>query len=120
MSHKPNHFPREGAHNPVTRDAVERVAAQRPKLNTELHYTIGGPVETVVHSNTDAEREAAISTGERRLEAASQAVRRDFRDPEGDARASYLREQQALAADWRSRQRTKTPTRKPHPKRKDH
>lgn len=111
MSGKPNNFPREGAHSPVTRNAVEQLEAQRPKLNAELHYTIGGTVEAVVHSNENAEREAAITTGSRVLQQAANDLRREFRQPKADARAAYVREQQALAAHWQSRQPTKTPTR---------
>ncbi|MEL6210685.1 MAG: hypothetical protein AAFR44_11020, partial [Pseudomonadota bacterium] len=41
----PNNFPREGYHTPVTSDAIRRLEAERPRLNAELHYTIGGTVE---------------------------------------------------------------------------
>lgn len=108
MSGKPNNFPREGQHTPVTRKAVDRMQAERPALNAELDYTIGGTVETQVHSKVNAEREAAITTGERVLQHASKTVRQEFRQLTGDTRAAYVREQQALAAHWRTRQRTPT------------
>ncbi|MEO0995510.1 MAG: hypothetical protein AAFX62_17125 [Pseudomonadota bacterium] len=107
----PNNFPREGYHTPVTSDAVRRLEAERPRLNAELHYTIGGTVEAEVHSDANAEREAAITTGSRRLNQASAAMRAEFMHPRGDARAAYVREQQALAEHWRGRQRSKTPIR---------
>ncbi len=110
---KPNNFPREGAHNPVTRDAVETLEAQRPTLNAELHYTIGGTVETFVHSNENAEREAAITVGSRRLHQSSQELRANFKEPSGDARSAYVREQKTLTDQWQNRPHVKTnnPTR---------
>ena len=107
----PNNFPREGDHNAVTRDAVDKLEAERPALNAETHYTIGGTVETVVHSSLDAEREAAITTGSRRLQQAANDLRRAFANPARDARSEYVREQQAVAAQGRSRQPDKIPSR---------
>ena len=110
MTDKPNNFPREGQHNPVTRDAVDRIAATRPTLNVARHYTIEGEVEVAVHSNLNAEREAAITTGERRLATASQALRQGFQKPGNDARSDYVRQQKALAEHWQERRRGKAPT----------
>ena len=107
MSTKPNNFPLEGMNTPVTRDAVKRLEAERPTPNAEMHYTIGGTVETVVHSNVNSEREAAITAGSRRLEQSSRGLHVDFRHPQGEARAAYVREQKALAQQWRARSRGK-------------
>lgn len=111
MTKTPNNFPREGMHTPVTRKAVKRLEAERPTPNVQMDYTIGGTVETVVHSNVNAEREAAITTGNRRLAQSSQTVRAEFRNARGDARAAYVREQRTLSEHWRERTHPKTPTR---------
>ena len=66
MTDTPNNFPRMGMHSTVTREAVKRLEAERSTPNAQMHYTIGGTVETVVHSNVNAEREAAITAGNRR------------------------------------------------------
>ncbi|MEM9763559.1 MAG: hypothetical protein AAF968_13800 [Pseudomonadota bacterium] len=110
---KPNNFPREGLHTPVTREAIKRLEADRPTLNAELHYTMGGMVETVVHSNANAEREAAITAGSRRLRESAAILRGDFAHENGRMRAAfvralYIREQQALAKPARSHQRAKS------------
>ena len=110
MTVKPNNFPREGMHTAVTREAVTRLEAQRPTLNAQMHYTIGGTVETVVHSNVNAEREAAITAGNRRLEQSSQDLHAGFKRTGGDARAAYVRKQRALAERWDERARDKPPT----------
>lgn len=111
MSDKPNNFPREGQHSIVTRAALDRLARERPTLNAELHYTIGGSTEAVVHSNLAAEREGAMTRGERRLQSSSHAVNAEFRQPSGDARAAYVSNQKALATQWRARQHQRGPTR---------
>ncbi|MEM8761144.1 MAG: hypothetical protein AAGE83_12625 [Pseudomonadota bacterium] len=112
---KPNNFPREGLHTPVTREAIKRLEAERPTLNVELHYTIGGTIETAVHSNANAEREAAITTGSRRLQESTALLRGDFEHQNSRIRAAfvralYVREQQALAKQWEGRQRTRSRT----------
>ncbi|MEM9765014.1 MAG: hypothetical protein AAF968_21335 [Pseudomonadota bacterium] len=113
---KPNNFPREGLHTPVTSEAIERMEAERPTLNEELHYTIGGTVEAEVHSNANAEREAAITAGSRRLQESTAILRGDFEHENSRIRAAflralYVREQQALAKQWKGRTRTKSCTR---------
>ena len=107
MSKKPNNFPREGMHSTVTRAAVERLNAERDAPNPGMHLTIGGTVETVVHAHVNAEREAAITAGSRRLQQSSQDLRTQFKHPERDARTAYVREQQALTENWRARARSK-------------
>lgn len=90
---RPNNFPREGMHEPVTQDELKRMQCERPVLNTELHYTIGGEVEATVHSNLAAEREAAIANGAKRLHQVSQQVSNDFEVSKPDARTEYIRAQ---------------------------
>ena len=111
MNHKPNNFPREGIQSTVTRAGIDRLQAERPTPKAEMHYTIGGTVETVVHANVNAEREAAITAGSRRLEQSSRDLRANFKHPQGEARAAYVREQRALAEQWRARSRGKDITR---------
>lgn len=107
MTKTPNNFPREGMHTTVTRDAVKRLEAERPTPNAQMHYTIGGTVETVVHSSVNAEREAAITTGNRRLTQSSQNLRANFGNTRSDARAAYVREQRTLSEHCRERARGK-------------
>jgi len=90
---RPNNFPREGMHEPVTQDELKRMQRERPVLNTELHYTIGGETETTVHSNLSAEREAAIANGAKRLHQMSRQVSNDFEVSKPDARTEYIRAQ---------------------------
>ncbi len=88
---------REGTQKPVTKEAVRRLQAERPTLNTEVHYTIGGSVETTVHANENAEREAAITHGARRLAQASANVREGFTAAKPEARTEYIRIQRQAA-----------------------
>ena len=113
MTDKPNNFQREGLHGTVTRDGVKRLEAERPTLNVERHYTIGGAVETLVHSNANAEREAAITIGSRRLQQASSQLRQNFEAPQDTARADYIRQQKAtvMRREFQSRAPIKTPSR---------
>ncbi|MEM8570364.1 MAG: hypothetical protein AAGG56_05575 [Pseudomonadota bacterium] len=109
----PNNFPREGEHTPVTRDAVSKLERERPKFNSERHYTIGGEVETRVHSNANAEREAAITNGARRLNQATERVRTGFNAAKPDARTEYIRIQLQAARNHPARNvsREKSPSR---------
>lgn len=56
----------------VTAQAVERLEQERPVPEFSLDFTIGGMVETEVHSAFAAEREQAISHGHARLNGASE------------------------------------------------
>lgn len=94
---RPNNFPREGMDEPVTQEAIKKLERERPVLNTELHFTIGGDVETSVHSNLEVEREAAIANGVRRLQQVSDQTHQDFRVAKPDARTEYIRSQLAAA-----------------------
>ena len=113
MKKGPNNFPREGHHSVVTRASVKHLEGQRPTLNTARHYTIDGEIETVVHSSANAEREAAITNGSRRLQAASKALRQNFEPPTSAGREAYIRQQKAAALrrEFQSRAPAKTPTR---------
>lgn len=110
---RPNNFPREGQHNPVTRDAVKTLERERPKLNEQRHYTIDGGVEAEVHSSVNAEREAAITTGARRLSQTSQQIRKGFNAAKPTARTEYIRAQLQAAKTHPARNvsRQKSPTR---------
>lgn len=110
---QPNNFPREGEHRIVTRAAVKNLERQRPVLNTVRHYTIEGEVEMLVHSSVNAEREAAITAGSRRLQSASDGLRRGFETPERSGRAEYIRQQKAVAMqrEFRARAPHKSPCR---------
>ena len=118
MTRKPNNFPREGEHNPVTRDHIAKLENERPTLNRELHYTIGGPVEAEVCSSVSMEHESAILQGWRLLTLASGQLHSDHRaaarpEPEPQraggkhlsARAAYIREQKAAAQYGRTQNR---------------
>ncbi len=109
----PNNFPREGQHRPVTRDAVRRLEHERPRHNVERHYTIGGTVEAVVHSTANAEREAAITYGSRRLNHSSRAFRKGFESARPNARTEYIRAQRQAARNHPARNvaRAKSPSR---------
>lgn len=75
---QPNNFPRQGEDNFVTRDHLEQLKTQRSVPNQSLDYTIGGGTETVVHSSLEAERNYAITTGERILKRSSDNMDRSF------------------------------------------
>lgn len=109
----PNNFPNEGQHTPVTRAAVKKLERERPALNSEVHYTIGGDVETVVHSSANAEREGAIARGARRLNQSSDSLHGGFVAAEPDARTEYIRAQrEAVRIDpTKSVERAKGPSR---------
>lgn len=110
MTRKPNSFPREGQHQIVTRDAVEAFEQERPTLDAALHYTIDGPDETQVHSSLNAEREAAITNGSRRLAKASEALAQGMQRTKPDARAEYIRMHRQAAAKGHKRLRSPKPT----------
>lgn len=105
---QPNNFPREGETNPVTRDHLEQLKANRPIPNTSLDYTIGGGAEAVVHASVEAERNYSITTGERILKRSSDDLDHSFafKSLEGhskaqfgtahdQAKAEYVKQQQA-------------------------
>jgi len=77
MSTKPNNFPREGEHNTVTKAALDHLESNRAKHNSDLDYTIGGTVETIVHTTVEGDRNYALNAGYRRLNEVSQKVQSD-------------------------------------------
>ena len=77
MTNKPNNFPREGQHNTVTRAALDHLESNRAKHNSDLDYTIGGTVETIVHTTVEGDRNYALNAGYRRLNEVSQKVQTD-------------------------------------------
>ncbi|GJL99998.1 MAG: hypothetical protein DHS20C07_16780 [Methyloligella sp.] len=88
---QPNNFPREGETNPVTRDHLEQLKANRPIPNTSLDYTIGGGTEAVVHASVEAERNYSITTGERILKRSSYDLDHSFtfKSLEGHSKAQF-------------------------------
>ncbi|MEO1151120.1 MAG: hypothetical protein AAFW83_09050 [Pseudomonadota bacterium] len=86
----PNNFPSDGAHNTVTREAVDEIASQTPTQNASLDYTIGGRTEASVHSNVEVERMAAVINGERTLNRAGDDINSQWvNTQEGYATASF-------------------------------
>ncbi|MEL6171286.1 MAG: hypothetical protein AAFQ04_01700 [Pseudomonadota bacterium] len=104
---KPNNFPREGEHQSVTRDAVDKFQNERPVFNREVHYTIGGNIEAEVHSSLIAEREAAITNGSRRLNLASEDLRKGMRAVKPDERTRYIQAQRKAAGQVITKNRSR-------------
>lgn len=109
-----NNFPREGMHSPVTWEQIDALAQERAVPNTALEYTIGGAVETQVHSTINAEREAAITSGARAMRRASQSVQAGFEAAKPNLRAEYIHAQKAKPASPKPmRKRANSPKRSP-------
>ncbi len=62
----------------ITKKALEQLRVSQPKLNNELHYTIGGSIEAQVHSEVEAQRVHKLKHGEYRLQKALQEMRHDY------------------------------------------
>lgn len=104
---QPNNFPRQGEDNPVSRDHLEQLKANRPIPNESLNYTIGGNDETHVHSSLEAERNYAITTGERILKNSSDDLDDNFtfKSLEGHSKAQFeAAREQEIAAYIKERQ----------------
>ena len=74
----------------ITKEQLELL--ERPlQQNKELHYTIGGTVETVVHSSVDAERIVRRNKGHRIMNEAVQDFRNNmaFKSREGLSKAQF-------------------------------
>ena len=69
-----NNFPREGQHSPVTVDHLKALETDRTP-NQALDYTIGGTIETEVHTTLNAERTYAKTRGYQIMEQASETLR---------------------------------------------
>ncbi|MDQ0314618.1 hypothetical protein [Amorphus orientalis] len=115
MSDTPNNFPSEGAHSTITRGALETLEAERATPQPALDYTIGGALETEVHSAGEAQREYAIRSGYDRFEEVSEALQRDYGDAHRDGygaaqfnasappQKSYAEQQREAAANAQER-----------------
>ncbi len=107
---QPNNFPREGETNPVTRDHLEQLKANRPIPNTSLDYTIGGGAEAVVHASVEAERNYSITTGERILKRSSDDLDHSFafKSLEGHSKAQFETAHDRAKADYVKQQQATT------------
>lgn len=75
----------------IIKAELERLRAERPLQNTERHYTIGGPIESQVHSCVESDRIGKLNQGDRRLTQALEDLRRDhaLSSREGLAKAHF-------------------------------
>ncbi len=75
----------------VTKARLDQLEAEHPTLNPERHYTIGGAVETTVHSNVEAERIGELTQGHRVMNKAVQDFKTNmaFKTREGLARGQF-------------------------------
>lgn len=82
----------------VTKDQLDLLKQTHPKLNKELHYTIGGTVETLVHSTLDAERIGELNKGDRLMNEADQTFRHNmaFKSREGLAKSQFSKTAQSV------------------------
>lgn len=74
----------------ITKDELERLKKPSHK-NAELRYTIGGAVETVVHSNLESERMGKLQQGHKVMNEAVENFRNNmvFKTREGMARTQF-------------------------------
>lgn len=93
MSADQSNDPRNGPTDMVTREHLDRLRDERSTPNLEMHYTIGGTIETAVHSRVDAQRDAAIAKGERTLATASHDMRTEVAIAANEGRAQAEFEQ---------------------------
>lgn len=96
MSDAPNNFPGEGDHTAITRGALEALEAQRARPGAALDYTIGGTLETGVHSTAEAKREYAIQSGYERFAEVSGALQNGYG---GASRPGHAQAQFNASAD---------------------
>ncbi len=62
----------------VTKADLEALRAAPPRLNAEMHYTMGGYTETLVHSSIYAEWTSKLTRGDRTLQHAHMQLKRDM------------------------------------------
>lgn len=62
----------------ITKAELDQLRAGRSQPNVNLEYTIGGTIQSHVHSDLAAERERKISKGEQTLREAHEELRQDF------------------------------------------
>ena len=75
----------------VTKEALERLRAERSVMNKQLEYTIGGAIETQVHSCVESDRIGQLNAGDRKLQQALYDMRKNqaFSFREGLARSQF-------------------------------
>ena len=75
----------------IHKDELERLRRDRPTNNAEVHYTIGGTIETQVHSTLESECIGELNQGDRRLAEALEDLRREhaFSSSEGLIKAQF-------------------------------
>ena len=75
----------------IHKDELERLRRERPANNSEVHYTIGGTLETQVHSTLESERIGKLNQGDRRLAEALEDLRHEhaFSSRQGLAKAQF-------------------------------
>ncbi len=74
----------------ITKDELKRLE-QPSRQNKELHYTIGGSVESAVHSNLESERISKLNKGHRIMNKAVQQFENNmaFKSREGLAHSQF-------------------------------
>jgi len=74
----------------ITKDELERLKQPADK-NAELRYTIGGAIETAVHSSVESERIGKLQQGHRMMHQAVENFRDNmaFKTREGLARSQF-------------------------------
>lgn len=74
----------------ITKEQLERLKKPVTK-NAELHYTIGGSIESAVHSNLESERIAKYNQGHRVMQKASADFKKNMalKSREGLARTQF-------------------------------
>ncbi len=74
----------------ITKDELERLKQPAHK-NAELRYTIGGAIETAVHSSVESERIGKLQQGHRMMHQAVENFRDNmaFKTREGLARSQF-------------------------------
>lgn len=81
----------------ITKDQLDLL--EKPiQRNEELHYTIGGPAETVVHSSLENERIGQLHRGHRIMNEAAARLERNvaFKSREGLAKGQFQHSAQEL------------------------
>lgn len=83
----------------ITKAELERLRAAQPTMNRELHYTIGGAVEQMVHSSVEAERIGQLTRGDRQMQKALEELRwaQAFKTREGLAKAQFNANTQSIS-----------------------
>lgn len=82
----------------ITKTQLEQLRAAQPTMNRELHYTIGGAIEQIVHSSVEAERIGALNRGDRIMQQALEALRNEqaFKSRVGLAKAQFNHKTQSI------------------------